>query len=98
MTRLSYSSIQVFYRRAKRNFKAKCGHNIKKGQWYLVVNDYAMYQLYHWSKCSDCVLQQNPRTLARRLKIENAGTWLMVSAPKPLVVLKLFSLVGGEKK
>lgn len=51
MTRLASSNLQFKVRVAGRQFKAKCGCIIQKGEFYLTTDDYCMYSNHHNSEC-----------------------------------------------
>jgi len=51
---LAKSNLHIKFRAAGRTFKAKCGHTVKKGERYLVTDDFFAYNSYHWSACMEC--------------------------------------------
>ena len=51
---LAKNNLHKNYRIAGKTFKAKCGHTVRKGEQYLVTDDFFAYTLYHWSACMEC--------------------------------------------
>ena len=59
MTQLARNNLQMDVRVARKTFTAKCGHKVRKGERYIVVDDYFAYRKYHNSECMHCALLKN---------------------------------------
>jgi hypothetical protein len=54
LTQLARNNMRIGWKEAGCAFKLSCGHRVKKGEKYLVINDYFAYNRYHTTKCREC--------------------------------------------
>ena len=50
----SRNNLKLCQLQAKRTFKAKCGHVVRRGECYAVADDYFNGRRYHTSQCQTC--------------------------------------------